>query len=67
MTLSDSRQTEAEVRQALWDVLAGRDLRFGDPLRSELLARGLVREQPTGALLVTALGLELCETEPGSR
>jgi hypothetical protein len=67
VTLSDSRHTETEVRQALWEVLAGRDLRFGDPLRGELLDRGLVQVQPTGALIVTARALELCESEPGSR
>jgi len=67
VTVSDSRHTETEVRRALWDVLAGRDLRFGDPLRGELLDRGLVKEQPTGALIITALGLELCETQPRSR
>ena len=63
MTLSDSRYSQAEVWRALWQVLAGSDLRFGDPLRGELLHRGLVHEQPTGALIVTPSGLQFCETE----
>jgi hypothetical protein len=67
VTLSDSCFSETEVRRALWEVLAGRDLRYGDPLRGELLDRGLAQEQPTGALIVTTPGLALCETEPRSQ
>lgn len=63
MTLSDFRHNAAEIRQARWQVLAGRDLRFGDPLRAELLDRGVVQEQPTGMVMVTPPGFELCEIE----
>jgi len=41
--------SDEQLRAGLWQVAAGGDLRYTDPLRAELLQRGLVRQDATSA------------------
>jgi hypothetical protein len=49
--------TDEELREGLWHVAAGGDLRLTDPLRAELVHLGLVRPAAVGdALFLTPDG-----------
>lgn len=61
------RHTDDELRDGLWRVAAGADLRLGDPLRAELLHLGLVRPDAlTEAIHVTSKGRELLDSWRGA-
>lgn len=54
--------SDADLREALWHVAAGGDLRPGDPLRDELLHLGFLRRDATGdEVHVTPQGRHFCE------
>jgi hypothetical protein len=48
--------SERVLREGLWHVASGGDLRVGDPVRVELLHLGLVRALPDDSVLLTPDG-----------
>ena len=58
----DTMHSDHQLRDGLWRLARGEDLRLGDPLRAELLHLGLARlDAVTDAVHVTPEGRRLLE------